>query len=43
MDPLPSLREMTFLIGKFYLEALDVGVLRAALQGFPTPRDPTNL
>ena len=43
MDPLPSLREMTFLIGKFYLEALDVGVLRAASQGFPTPRDPTNL
>ena len=26
-----------------YLEALDVGVLRAASQGFPTPRDPANL
>ena len=26
-----------------YLEALDVGVLRAASQGFPKPKDPTNL
>ena len=26
-----------------YLEAFDVGVLRAALQGFPTPRDPANV
>ena len=26
-----------------YLEALDVGVLRATSQGFPTPRDPANL
>ena len=26
-----------------YLEALDVGVLRAASQGFPTPKDPANL
>ena len=26
-----------------YLEALDVGVLGAASQGFPTPRDPANL
>ena len=26
-----------------YLEALDVGVLRAVLQGFPKPKDPTNL
>ena len=25
-----------------YLEALDVGVLRATSQGFPTPRDPAN-
>ena len=28
---------------KAHLEALDVGVLRAASQGFPTPRDPSNL
>ena len=26
-----------------YLEALDVGVLRATSQGFPEPKDPTNL
>ena len=26
-----------------YLEALDVGVLRAISQGFPKPKDPTNL
>ena len=26
-----------------YLEALDVGVLTATSQGFPTPRDPANL
>ena len=26
-----------------YLEALDVGVLRAASQGFLKPKDPTNL
>ena len=26
-----------------YLEALDVGILRAASQGFPKPRDATNL
>ena len=28
---------------KAYLEALDVGVLRAATQGFPKPKDPDNL
>ena len=42
-----SLREMVFLIGKIhmeaYLEALDVGILRAVSQGFPKPKDPTNL
>ena len=47
MDLLLSLREMTFLIGKFawraYLETLDVGILRAASQGFPKPRDATHL
>ena len=26
-----------------YLEALDIGILRAASQGFPKPRDPTHL
>ena len=26
-----------------YLEALDIGVLRATSQGFPKPKDPTNL
>ena len=26
-----------------YLEALDIGVLRAASQGFLKPKDPTNL
>ena len=26
-----------------YLEALDVGILRAVSQGFPKPRDATNL
>ena len=26
-----------------YLEALDVGILRAASQGFPKPQDPTHL
>ena len=26
-----------------YLEALDVGVLTAASQGFPKPKDPANL
>ena len=26
-----------------YLEAIDVGVYRAATQGFPKPKDPTNL
>ena len=26
-----------------YLEALDVGILRAASQGFPKPKDPANL
>ena len=44
MDPLLSLKEMIFLIGKIrmeaYLEAIDVGVLRAASQGFPKPKDP---
>ena len=25
-----------------YLEALDVGILRAASQGFPKPKDPAN-
>ena len=47
MDLLLSLREMIFLIRKFtmeaYLEALDVGVLRAASQGFSKPKDPANL
>ena len=28
---------------KAYLEALDVGILRATSQGFPKPRDPTHL
>ena len=26
-----------------YLEALDVGILRAVSQGFPKPKDPTHL
>ena len=26
-----------------YLEALDVGILRATSQGFPEPKDPANL
>ena len=26
-----------------YLEALDVGILRATSQGFPKPKDPANL
>ena len=26
-----------------YLEAIDIGVYKAATQGFPKPRDPTNL
>ena len=26
-----------------YLEALDVGILRAASQGFPTPKNPAQL
>jgi hypothetical protein len=26
-----------------YLEAIDIGVYKAAIQGFPEPRDPTNL
>ena len=26
-----------------YLEAIDVGVYRAAAQGFPKPKDPANL
>ena len=26
-----------------YLKAIDVGVLRAATQGFPKPKDPANL
>ena len=26
-----------------YLEAIDIGVYKAATQGFPAPRDPTNL
>ena len=26
-----------------YLEAIDIGVYKAATQGFPQPRDPTNL
>ena len=26
-----------------YLETLDVGILRAASQGFPKPRNPTHL
>ena len=26
-----------------YLEALDVGILRAASQGFPKPQDPMHL
>jgi hypothetical protein len=26
-----------------YLEAIDIGVYKAATQGFPTPRDSTNL
>ena len=28
------------ILMKAYLEALDVGILRAASQGFPKPRDP---
>ena len=46
MDLLLYLREMIFLIGihmEAYLEALDVGILRAASQGFPKPKDPANL
>ena len=27
---------------KAYLEALDIGILRAASQGFPKPWDPTH-
>ena len=46
MDLLISLRGMIFHIGKFaieaYLEALDVGILRAASQGFPKPKYPTH-
>ena len=42
-----SLREMIFPYWKIRmevsLEALDVGILRAASQGFPKPRDPTHL
>ena len=26
-----------------YLEAIDIGVYKAGTQGFPEPRDPTNL
>jgi hypothetical protein len=26
-----------------YLEAMDIGVYKVATQGFPEPRDPTNL
>jgi hypothetical protein len=26
-----------------YLEAIDIGVYKAAIQGFPEPRDATNL
>jgi hypothetical protein len=26
-----------------YLEAIDIGVYKATRQGFPEPRDPTNL
>jgi hypothetical protein len=26
-----------------YLEVIDIGVYKAATQGFPEPRDPTNL
>jgi hypothetical protein len=26
-----------------YLEAIDIGVYKATTQGFPEPRDPTNL
>jgi hypothetical protein len=26
-----------------YLEAIDIGIYKAATQGFPEPRDPTNL
>jgi hypothetical protein len=26
-----------------YLEAIDIGVYKAATQGFPEPRDPTDL
>ena len=47
MDLLLSLRGMIFHIGKFaieaYLEARDVGILRAASQGFPKPWDGTHL
>ena len=28
---------------KAYLEAIDIGVYKAATQGFPEPRDPINL
>ena len=47
MDLLLSLSGIIFHIGKSaveaYLEVLDVGILRAASQGFPKPRDPTHL
>ena len=46
MDPLLSLWEMIFywkIRMEAYIEALDVGVLRAASQGFPKPKDPANL
>ena len=47
MNLLLSLRGMIFLIGKIrmeaYLEALDVGILRAASQGFLKPQDATHL
>ena len=47
MDPPPIFERDDFPYWKIhmeaYLEALDVRVLRAASQGFPKPKDPTNL
>ena len=37
-----SLRGLIFHM-EAYLEALDVGILRAASQGFPKPQDATHL
>ena len=41
IDLLLSLREKIHM--EAYLEALDVGILRAASQGFPKSKDPTHL